>query len=226
MGVGPDFCLRLGEEALPAPEVKICREQIIELALSRRGELVQAGTAAEVVQLEVDAQGRTYFPTARTFAAVVDIHSRPVPQGSNDRNYRPGAVGPEMPTTLAGPRSARVERASNFSARAAAVVEKTRNLIALEAEDAYLRWAEAAQKIPPARGALTTGRHLAESTREGFNSGSLRIEEVLTNEALVAQAKSTYNEALFQQILALTALQRITAGGFDPGWASQPAGRP
>lgn len=218
MGLGLDCPLELAEAHLPQSQAEVSKDQIIALALARRGELIQAGTAAEVVELEIDAQGTTRLPTARTFAAVVDVHARPVPQGFSNGEYRPGAVSLEMPTLFAGPRSSRIERARDLSARAGAVVEKTRNLVALDAADSYFKWEEAARKVPETRAAAEAGERLAKNTREDFSSGQkVRIEDILTNVVLAGQARAAYNEALFQQAIALAGLQRVTAGGFQAG---------
>jgi len=227
MGVDPQLPLQISEDRLPSPKVDVNREQIVALALARRGELVQATTAAEVVELEVQAQGTTHLPTARTFAAGADIHARPVPQGIANTEYRPGAISLEMPTLFAGPRSARVQRARDLSARAAAVVEKTRNLIVLDADDAFLKWEEWAHKVPQTRDAAQAGSRLAQTTREDFRaSQKVRIDDILTNEVLGGQAQGGYNEALYQQIIALAGLQRVTAGGFDAGFGNPRSPRP
>jgi outer membrane protein TolC len=223
MGLPPEMPLGVALGHLPSPQVTVNREEIVSLALARRGELVQARTAAEVVELEVEAQGKTFLPTARTFASASDIHARPVPQGVSNTEYRPGAVSLEMPVLLAGPRSYRVERARDFSARAAAVVDKTRGLIALDAEDAYLKWHEAAQKIPVTREASETGARLSKNTRQDFTAGQkVRIEDILTNEVLSGQAQAAYNEALYLLDIALAGLQRVTAGGFNAGFGGLP----
>jgi outer membrane protein TolC len=188
------------------------------MALGQRGELVRASTAAEVVELEVKAQGKTCLPTSRTFAAVVDIHAVPVPQGQANGEYRPGATSLEMPVQFAGPRSSRIERARDLSARAAAVADKARNLIALDAEDAYRKWEEAAHKVPQSRDAAEAGARLSKNTREDFTGAQkVRIEDILTNEVLAAQAQAGYNEALYNLLIGLAGLERVTAGGFDAG---------
>src|SRR5205807_4445536 len=111
------------------PERIIDRCEIIALALNRRPELVQATGFAEVTNLEIDAQGTKLIrPIVSTFAAASDIHSRQVPQGISNNEYRPGAVGPEMPTTMVGHRSYRMERTRDLYGRALAVVDKTRGL--------------------------------------------------------------------------------------------------
>jgi outer membrane protein TolC len=128
-----------------------------------------------------------------------------------------------MPVLLAGPRSYRMDRARDLSARAAAVVEKTRNLVALDAEDAYFKWEEAARKVPITREAAETGTRLSENTKKDFNANQrVRIEDILTEEVLSAQAQAAYNEALYLQAIALAGLQRVTTGGFNPGLSTQP----
>ncbi|HLJ96787.1 MAG TPA: TolC family protein [Gemmataceae bacterium] len=221
MGVGPEMPLDVADQSLPVPNVGANRGQIVALALGRRGELVQVVTAAEVADLEVNAQGKTFRPTAPTFASGADIHARPVPQGISNHEYRPGATGLEMPPNLAGTRSSRIEHARDLSARAAAVVDKTRNLIALEAEDMYYKWEEATRKVPQSDTAEQAGNRLARNTREDFRAAQrVKIEDILTNEALAAQAAAAHNEALYQLVVALADLQRVTAGGFNPGFAA------
>jgi outer membrane protein TolC len=223
MGIDPGTTLRIAETPLPTGGPEVDKQSIVVLALARRGEMVQASKAAEVVELEVEAQGKTHLPTAKTFAAVADVHARPVPQGQNNGEYRPGATSLEMPTLFAGPKSERVERARDLSARAAAVVDKTRNLVALEAEDAYYKWEEAARKIPQTREASEAGARLAKNDSQDFSSGQkVRIEDLLTDQVLAAQAKAAYNEALYQQAIALAGLQRVTAGGFLAGFGAMP----
>ena len=137
---------------------------------------------------------------------------------TSDGEYRPGALAPEMPTTLVGRRGDRMERARNFGDRADAVVDKTRNLITLEATDAYLRWEETSRKVAATRRSATAGTRLANHTREDFRADQkVKIEDVLTNEVLAGQARSSANEALYQYLLSLAALQRVTAGGFHAG---------
>jgi len=108
---------------------------------------------------------------------------------------------------------------TDLSARAAAVVDKTRNLIALEAEDMYYKWEEAARKLPQGQTAEQAGNRLAKNTRDDFRASQrVKIEDILTNEALAAQAAATHNETLYQLVVALADLQRVTAGGFDAGF--------
>jgi outer membrane protein len=225
MGLAPELTIRVADQTLPVPKVTVNREEIVALALGRRAELVQVATAAEVAELEVQAQGKTLRPVASTFASGADIHSHPVPQGISNHEYRPGATGLEMPPTLAGKRSSRVEHARDLSARAAAVVDKTRNLIALEARDIYYKWEEGSRKVPQTESAKDAGGRLAKNTREDFRAGQrVKVEDILTNEALAAQAAGSYNEALYELVVAVADLQRVTAGGFDAGFGRPDCG--
>jgi len=124
---------------------------------------------------------------------------------------------------LVGKRWARVERARELSSRATAVLDKTRNLVALDAENAYLKWEEAATKLPQSSDGAKAATRLIENTRSDFRGAQkVRIDDILSNEALAAQARSAYNEVLFLQAIALAGIQRATAGGFDPGFAAVP----
>lgn len=218
MGLDPQTPTELAETSLPNPKVDVTRDQIVMLAVARRGELVQATTAREVVDLEACAQDRLIFrPTAFTFAAGADVHSRPVPQGFMNGEYRPGATSLEMPIMFVGSRPYRVERAHDLGVRAGAVVDKTRNLITLEAEDAFFKYEEAVRKMPIVTEASVSGARLAKSTRDDFTANSkVQIEDILSNEALAAQAKGTANENQYNLIIALAGLQRVTGGGFEP----------
>ncbi len=226
MGVGPDCLFYVADNRLPDANPDVDLHTIIALALERRGELIQAANAAQVTGLEVDAQAsRLLSPSVRTFAANSDVHSQPVPSGMYEDNYRPGAVPPEMPTQISGSRSARVEQAQAYSARAGAVAEKTRGLIALEAEQAYYRWQEAANREKRYRQAAERAEKQAKQVRErilgGFRAGS--IDNVLYFQQLSSEMRVEANQARYQKLLALAALERVTAGGFNAGFTPQPA---
>jgi outer membrane protein TolC len=222
MGLPLGCCFRIVEEDLPALEENLCLSVLVDMALARRGELVQAGSAAEVTALEVEAQEVAHGLTARTFAAVSDIHSRQIPQGVANKEYRPSAIGLDMPTTLAGHKRDRVQRAQDLSSRAAAVVEKTRNLIALEAEDAFFKWREAAGKLRVLKGTFAAAERALKSTEARWESGFVSGEDILRAKTLEAQVRAEFNDALYQHALALAALERITAGGYRIGRHAQP----
>ena len=218
IGLEPECILDVPAGRLPEPDVRPNRDEIVALALARRGELIQAGIFAQVACLEVEAQGTSVLQKMQTFAAGTDIHARQVPQGVRNSEYRPGAVAPEMPGLLVGNRPERVQHARALYARASAVATTARNLIALEAEDAFLRWEEASQEVSAARAAADAGDKLANDQNRDFIAGlKVKVEDVVNAQVLAAQARSQHNEFLYQQVLALADLERVTAGGFCAG---------
>ncbi|MCI0455897.1 MAG: TolC family protein [Gemmataceae bacterium] len=224
MGLAPDCPLELIVLPLSEPtDGALDLHALVQAALTRRGELVQATTAARVTELEVEAQDTNKFAlTFRTFAAVSDIHSREIPQGHTNREYRPGAIGLEMPTTLAGRRSDRVQRARDLSARAASVVEKTTNLIALETEAEFLKWKEAVQNARSLKRTATQAEEVADLSDRQANLRNEYSEDVLRARTLHEQVQSQYNQALYLHALALAGLERVTAGGFCPPFRAPP----
>ncbi len=217
-GLGPGSTLDVADERLREPDARPSLEEAIAGALARRADLVQANILAEVTGLEIDAQATSRRARKETFAAVTDVHARQVPQGTQDTEYRPGSEPPEMPTTLVGSRADRMARASAFHERARAAVEKTRNLIALDAEDAFRRWEEASAKVPHARRAADAGEGLAKNLSQAFTTGgNVQAADVTNAQVLGSQAQSQYNQFLYEEILALADLERATEGAFCAG---------
>jgi hypothetical protein len=207
--------------------VRPCREDIVAAAVARRGEIVRAVVFADVTCLEVEAQGTGIHKKMETFAAGSDIHAVSVPAGGHDGEYRPGGVPPEMPTLLAGSRPDRVKRAQSFHAKARAVVEVIRNLIALEAEDAFLHWEQSAAQAAEAREAADTADQLADDLSKDYAARlNVKVVDVINAYVLASQARSQYNEYLYEQILALADLERITAGAFCARLAEAASARP
>jgi hypothetical protein len=218
LGKGPEFHFDVPEQRLPEPQARPDLHEALAAAFARRPGLIQVNVFADLTALEVEAQGTTGHARLETFAAGGDVHSRAIPAGSRGTEYRPGAVAPEMPPLLVGCRAERVQRAEDLHARAVAVVEETRNLIALEVEDAYLRWEAAAQEAAKARDAADTGDRLAGTLSKDFTAGlRVKIEDVVNAHVLASQARAQYNQHLHEEILALIELERATAGGFHPG---------
>lgn len=220
MGVCSDFPVVPADAGMPAPKTSVEREHVVASALARRGEIAQAATAAEVTSLEIDAQQTTHRPKADTFAAGSDIHAAPLPAGVHDDIYKPGALGLEMPRLLAGSKGDRVEQARAYSARAEAVVAKTRGLIALEAEQAYLRWLEANRKVVPAREAATAADALFKELKKNFDPQKDKPtpDQLINAGVMASQLRIQANQAAYQELLALAALERVTAGGFCAGF--------
>ncbi len=224
IGLEPEAEFGVANQALSQPTAKPNRKEIIAAALANRGHLIQANDLAEMACLEVGAQRSGVRQRMETFASMGDIHSEPIPQGVQNNEYSPGAVPPQMPTILAGKQLERVAMASALKDRADAVAVKARNLIALEADDAFHRWEEASQKAAAAQRAATTAEKLAGNTSKDFTAGlKVKVEDVINAHVLASQARSQYNQFLYQSIIALADLERITAGVFSAGLTKAPA---
>jgi hypothetical protein len=230
MGVGSDFLFALPERDLPCPRVDPRLDELVALALARRGELVQANTLVEVTCLEIDAQATSCKPTMRTFASGSDIHAKPIPSGDvGGLEYRPAIVGPEMPPSLTGSRAARIEQARDYHQRALAVAAKAGNLIVLEVEDLYRRWLDKSRKAAHLEVAYHESLTFSEKMKESFNRrmpGYPNVDEVINAGLVTTRLQLEWKEAHYQSLLALAALERATAGGFGVDFDSAPACEP
>jgi hypothetical protein len=225
LNVGPTVCLNVADEPIPQPAVRVCREDIIAAAVARRGEAIETNLASEAAALETDAQAARHGRKAvSTFAAAADLHAKHVPQPIYGEEFRPGGVPLAMPNVLVGPRAGRVETAQDLSVQAAAVAEKTRNLIILEAEEAYFGWEEWSRKVAFLGEAEKVGERLGRELHEEFRGPIKRVVETALPESLLAaQARTDYNEALFRHAIALAALERVSGGAFCAGLIAPPA---
>lgn len=215
LGVGLDFHLDVIVEDLPPPVTEPNKDELIRQALANRPELQQALAMNQVTDLEISAQARTWFKLEhKTFAAGGDIHAKPIPQGVANGEYRPGAIGPEMPPFLFGKRVDRIQRAADFNDRAVAVVDKTENLITLEVEATYLKWQEAAQNIQNLTPLPKQARDVAGRVKKRFDDGNISGEEYLRARTQANQIEALLNQARFEHAVALAALERVTAGGY------------
>jgi hypothetical protein len=233
--------LQVGSGSLdfPPPAEPVCREQIVSLALARRGEITQAAVGVEVTGLEVQAQGKSHKATFPTFASGSDLHAQPVPLTEADGFYRPGGVALEMPANLVGPRCGRVDQAQAFSGRAVAVQDKVKQLIALQAEDAFCKYQIARQQSQELQQAARAAEEASSEVTAEFEKHNrvernaehnLRDEvlpmltEVIQARMQTVQLRAQANEARLRLVLALAELERVTAGGFCPGFDGPPAG--
>jgi outer membrane protein TolC len=223
IGIGRDVRFEVPKNArLPDPVPNLNLDDMVTLALDRRGELVQANSAEQVYNLEVYAQGRSRKLQMQTFAAGGDVHAKPIPQGVANNEYRPWALGPEMPPYLAGKKNDRMQRAMAYHDRAGAVVDKTQNLIVLEAEANYYKWKEALDKVNQLKNVLALSKKVAESITKEFDAKRATGEQLIKARTKEDQVKAQYNEALYNHALALAALERVTAGGYRPTYAASP----
>jgi outer membrane protein TolC len=227
IGLEPGCPLAVKDKELPEPPAAdVTRAQIVTLALEHRAEIAQAGTAAEVAGLEVEAQYLIKGARAETFATGSDLHAQPLPAASFGEDYRPAAVGVEMPATLVGPPCQRTEQARLLHERTLAVVAKTRGLVALEAEDAYLRWVESRDRLPSFKQAQEEADRALKSlllTIEGENGKDTepRASKATLSDVLIASVRRImtrveYDQARLRLVLNFAALERVTGGGFCP----------
>ena len=220
IGMGPECPIAIADKNLPDVRTKADHDLIVQLALSRRGEVVQSAFAVDVFCLEVDAQGRILLSPARTFASGGDIHSKILSAPEHDPDYRPGPVGPEMPGSLVGSQRERKEQATWYHVRAGAVADKARNLIGLEAEDAYLRWKQYQEEEPKLAGAAAKLDAYGADLSLRFdpkNVGYPTLDDLVNAGLKATQLRLDAAQVKFRRLAALANLERITAGGFDSG---------
>ncbi len=214
------FPFQVKDKELPVMSQKaaLTKDRVAELALERRPELVLAAAGVDAFRLEVYAQGKLPFKRAApTFASGADIHSKEIPAPNRGADYRPGGVIPEMPTQLVGSKYDRVCRAMAFAQKAEAVYEKAHNLILLEAETAYLDFDLASERLTLGKKQFELSKELQEQARAAAEITKAKDQLVLA-EVEAARGQSGYVEAVYQYLLALAALERVTAGGIRPSF--------
>lgn len=212
------FPFRVKDAALPVMKqnVPLAKERVVELALERRPELVLAAAGVDAFRLEVYAQGRVPFKrVVPTLASGADIHAKEIPAPSRGTEYRPGAIIPEMPTQLVGSKYDRVCRAMAFAQRAEAVYEKARNLVVAEAEGTFYDFDLAAKKLALAKQQFDLSKDIQELARAA-QATTKQKDQLLQAEVIAAKAQSDYLTAVHEYLLALAALERVTAGGIRP----------
>lgn len=218
MGLPPDAPLVPARCVLPDVSLTLDKRVLLDLAATRRPEIIQASLGVDVTVLEIDAQRKPGLMAFRvnTFAAGSDLHANPLPAGSFDNEYRPGAVGPEMPVTINGGKHDRVAQAEAYAGRAGTVLDRTKALIALETDQAFLRWVEATKRLAGYRAAVRAAQQRAELTRELYEKDGTPpvMRQVLENGAVASQMRAEANRARYEALVALLQLERVTAGGF------------
>ncbi len=218
MGVEQAYSFVPRDTELPLMGGQLTQDQVKSFALSRRPELTLAAAGVDVFRLEVCAQAavprRMRVPT---LASGTDLHSRYVPGPVRNGEYRPGALAPEMPTNLIGSREDRVARALEFSNRQETVLEKTQNLVELEATNSFLIWQSMLERFDLAKTRYDSAQKMVKLSRD--NAPSIRkYDQLILNEALAAKSQAEYLEAAFENIKALATLQRVTTGGIVPNF--------
>jgi outer membrane protein TolC len=215
MGFGPELQFQIAEDVLPAAVIGIDRNQILQLAMSCRGEVEMAQQGTAVTCLEIKAQMANYRKKRLTAASGADIHANPVPTGTFGDDYKPGAIGLDFPANFVGPRDDRVRRACDVHERAEAAAEKARILVALDADDAWLKWEESVAKIARFTEAVKDESDAADKAYNALVSGlNVSYRDVLEIMVMAAQSQAHLNEALYNQAVALTDIERATGGAF------------
>src|SRR5262249_31934030 len=151
-------------------------------AVNRRGELVQALSAEQLTAYEIEAQRLQRFkPKGQTFGIGSDVHSRPIPQGIANSEYRPGAIGLEMPMYLIGRRAQRINHAGELQEGAGAVGKKTGGLIIGEGEVSFQKWMKPAERVEHLRKARETSEDAAPRSKKrlGDAKGKIPADEVM-----------------------------------------------
>ncbi len=218
MGLDPRTELYPRDTELPIMGGDVTENHVVELALGRRCELIQAASAVDVFRLEVCAQARIkHRQSSPTFAQGSDLHSRIYPASIRNGEYKPGVVPPEMPTVVVGKVEDRVARVTELSIRQDAVYEKAVGLVRLEAINAFLGWQTAVSNTKEAKNRYERGKKLVGEARKAATTKQ-DPELLVRMEAMAGEAQAEYVEAVFKQIEALIHMERVTAGGVIPAF--------
>jgi outer membrane protein TolC len=123
-----------------------------------------------------------------------------------------------MPTQLVGSKYDRVCRAMAYSQRAEAVYEKARNLVILEAENGFLNLELASMKLVIAKQRNEDAKDLMDRVLENVDNLKSQKDQLVLGYVTASEAQSDYVAAVYEYILALAAIERITAGGVRPSF--------
>lgn len=217
MGVEQAFSFVPRDTELPIMGGDVTQEQVTGFAMSRRPELTLAAAGLDAFRLEVCAQAsHTRRQRVATLASGADLHARFVPGPVRNGEYRPGALAPELPVYLVGSREDRVARAVEFSSRQETVLEKTQNLVELEATNSYLIWKSSVERFDLAKNRFDGAQRVLKTIRA--NAANIKYDQLILNEALAAKSQAEYLEAAFENIKALATLERVTTGGIRPNF--------
>ncbi|MBY0227843.1 MAG: hypothetical protein K2W96_01050 [Gemmataceae bacterium] len=216
MGREASATLVIRSRVLPrlSPEVP-SSEETIRLAKERSTDLRRLALLERIHALEADAQERIPLPRSTdTFAAGGDLHSTSTPPEGMDE-YRPAPIVPEMPVKLSGSKSARVQAARLYAAKATEVRIGAERLIELRATAAWETIREKRRKLEAVEKRVGDRAERAEkalAAPPGAGRAALLQEGIL---ALLALAD--VEAARFEHLIALMDLERLTAGAFRAG---------
>lgn len=216
MGVDQSFELTPKDTELPLMKGTTTREQVIELAMTRRPELAMAAGGVDAFRLEVESQGKIRSRlTTQTLAAGADIHAMAFPTALRNGEYKPAPIVPEMPIMLLGSRQERVARACTLSLRQDAVYDKVVNLIRLEVTKAYLTWRQDADTLDEAKIRFENAQKMLDLSKK---SPPADKEKLITTLVTAGKAQSDYLTAAHNYVKSLLVLERVTSGGVRPAF--------
>jgi outer membrane protein TolC len=218
MGVEQCFDFIPRDTELPIMGGTVTEEQVLACAIGRRPEIAMAAAGVDAFRLEVQAQNAIRFrQKVNTLAIGSDLHARFIPGPHRNGDYRPGALSPEMPTTLIGSRESRVARACEISNRQEMLYDKTRDLVVLEALNAFHNWQACTEQLRMARNRFDEGLKIAKDAKETLPTTG-DYEPLIRLQALAGKDQADYVTAVYEHIKALATLERVTSGGVKPAF--------
>ena len=218
MGVRDEFEFVPADKELPLMGGAVDRATVVRAAFARRPELVQSRVLSDVTRLEVEAQCKlSRQRRAHTFAGGTDLHSEVLPLPLRNGDYRPGAVPPEMPPEVVGRVGDRVARVECFVVYHDEALRKAENLVWLDASNAYENWEEAVEGVRVAKAAHERAQRQVDKARAAAAT-RMEPELLIQTESLASKAQAEYVKAVYRQVLALIALEKVTGGGVVPAF--------
>jgi outer membrane protein TolC len=216
MGVDGGFEFVPKDVELPLMRGTTTREQVVELAMTRRPEMAMAAGGVDAFRLETESQSKLRFRLqTQTLASGADLHATQIPAPLRNGEYRPGAIEPEMPLTLLGSREERVRRACTISLRQDAVYEKIVNLVRLEATKAYLTWRQDGDTLDVAKERFDNAAKILDLAKKNPPADKEKLISYLVTSG---KAQSDYLTAAHAYVKSLLTLERVTAGGVRPAF--------
>jgi outer membrane protein TolC len=102
-----------------------------------------------------------------------------------------------------------------FAQHAEALYDKTRNLVVLDAETTYYDFEQATETLTYAKEQFRLSKDIQNRARANADATKQK-DQLLQAEVVAAKAQSDYLQAVQEHLLALAALERVTAGGIRP----------
>jgi outer membrane protein TolC len=87
----------------------------------------------------------------------------------------------------------------------------------LESTNAYLNWESAVNRVKDTKERHERAQKLVEKSRLAA-AARMDPEVLVRNESLASQAQSRYVQAVFDELLALIALEKVCGGGIIPAF--------